>query len=139
MVVSKERTLTFAVQLENEPGTLGALAETLGDAGIGVIGFAAAETTSDAAAFVLTDDAENTAPVLEDAGYAVEPREAVQIRLPNQAGEFGHAAMRLARAGINIDASFVTTKEDGSELECTFTVEAPQRALEVLEAIAEPA
>lgn len=127
----------FVLEIPNEPGTLGDLAELLGKDHVNILGFAAVARPGEPGLLhLVTDDAKAAAVTLEEAGYSPERREAVVVRAPNRPGKLGRLATRLGQAGVNIDASFIAASgEDDAELRCVFSVDQPTKAREILEAI----
>lgn len=127
-------TTEFVVEVPNQPGTLGELAQLLGKEDINILGFAAvARGGGPGTMHLVTDDAADAAVVLEEDGYAPREKEAVVATVPNVPGQLGRLATKLGQAGINIDASFVAADGDDATLRCVFAVESPRKAVEVLE------
>lgn len=103
----------FIVSLENRPGMLAGLAESLGNRGINITNIAAA-TTSDAGAVALTtDDAAGTRAALDEAGVDYRGCSAVEAALEHRPGSLAAAARRLADAGVNVEGVFATGMEGG--------------------------
>lgn len=127
-------TKEFVVQIPNEPGTLGDLAQLLGKEDIDILGFAAvANGGNPGTVHLVTDDADAAAVVLEENGMSPERREAIVVTVPNAPGQLGMLASELGQAGINIEASFVALDGEETSLRCVFAVETPRKAKEILE------
>lgn len=127
-------TKEFVVEIPNQPGTLGDLAQLLGKEDIDILGFAAvAHADEPGTVHLVTDDADEAALVLEENGLAPQRREAIVVTVPNAPGQLGLLASKLGDAGINIDASFVAMDGEESSLRCVFAVESPRKAQEILE------
>jgi hypothetical protein len=127
-------TKAFVVEIPNQPGTLGDLAQLLGKEDINILGFAAvARGTEPGTVHLITDDAGQAGVVLEENGLAPETREAIVVTVPNAPGQLGRLASELGQSGVNIDASFVALDGDDTSLRCVFSVENPEKAREVLE------
>jgi hypothetical protein len=70
------------------------------------------------------EDAAAARQALEGAGIQIAgEREAVVVDAPNQPGELGRTARRLAAAGVNIEVYFV-----GSDNRLVFGVDDPAKA-----------
>lgn len=123
------------LEIGNEPGTLGRLAQMLGKEEINIVGFAAVATDSTGQLHLVTDDPKQALETLEESGYVPRTREAIVVTLPNRPGQLGRVANRLGTEGINIDASFVTGSIDGEQLRCAFSVDDVEGAVDVLEAL----
>jgi hypothetical protein len=99
----------LTVRLEDRPGELARLGEALGGAGVNVDGFSATTTGGQGEVHLLVADAASARSALEGAGIQVTgEREALVVDAPNNPGELGKAARRLADAGVNIEVAFPT-------------------------------
>jgi hypothetical protein len=99
----------LTVRLEDRPGELARLGEALGGAGVNVDGFSATATGGQSEIHLLVKDAASARSALEGAGIQVtDEREALVVDAPNNPGELGKAARRLADAGVNIEVAFPT-------------------------------
>jgi hypothetical protein len=99
----------LTVRLEDRPGELARLGEALGGAGVNLDGFSATTTGGKGEIHLLVEDAGSARSALEGAGIQVTgEREALVVDAPNNPGELGKAARRLADAGVNIEVAFPT-------------------------------
>ena len=99
----------LTVRLEDRPGELARLGETLGGAGVNVDGFSGTTSGGQGEAHLLVEDAASARSALEGAGIQVTgEREVLVVDSPNNPGELGKAARRLADAGVNIEVAFPT-------------------------------
>lgn len=103
----------FIVSLENRPGMLAGLAESLGNRGINITAVAAATTTDTGAVALTTDDDAGTRAALDDAGVDYRACGGVEAALEHRPGTLAAAARRLADAGVNVEAVFATGMEGG--------------------------
>jgi hypothetical protein len=100
----------LTIQLENRPGELARAAEALGNAGVNIDGGCATTGGGTGEVHLLFADAAAARQALDGAGITVSgEREALVVDAPNQPGELGRTARRLADAGVNIDAYYVST------------------------------
>lgn len=114
----------LTIMLEDRPGELARLGEVLGSAGVNIDGGCATTVGGMGEVHILVEDATSAKQALEGAGIQVSgEREAVVVDSPNQPGELGRAARRLADAGVNIEAYFV-----GSDNRLVFGVDDPAKA-----------
>jgi len=69
-------------------------------------------TSGEGQAFVrlVADDAERAARVLATAGIPARRREVLVVRVLDEPGMLADVALVMSRAGINIDAVYVTTR-----------------------------
>jgi hypothetical protein len=99
----------LTVRVEDRPGELARLGEALGGAGVNVDGFSATATGGQGEIHLLVEDAGSARSAVEGAGIQVTgEREVLVVDAPNNPGELGKAARRLADAGVNIEVAFPT-------------------------------
>lgn len=99
----------ITVQLEDRPGELARLGETLGAAGISVLGFAATRIGGVGEIHLLVEDASAARQALRAEGIQVSSeREMVVLPVEKRPGELGRVARSLADAGANIELGYAT-------------------------------
>lgn len=125
------RSRELVLELANQPGTLGQLAQMLGKEDINIVGFAAVADGDVGTVHLITDDPQRAEEVLQESGHVPRAREAIVVTLPNSPGALGRLANRMGTRGVNIEASFITTHEDGENVRCAFSVDDIEGALEV--------
>jgi hypothetical protein len=100
----------LTVSLEDRPGELARLGEALGSAGVNIDGGCATTGAGQGQVNILVEDAGAARQALEGAGIQVAAeREALVVDAPNQPGELGRTARKLADAGVNVDVYYVAT------------------------------
>ena len=99
------------VNLENKPGTLAALGETLGNAGINIEGFCGVGGGSgEGEVHILVNDAQMAREALQDAGITSGAERDVEVvSVVDQPGELGRHLRRIADAGVNVDLAYLAT------------------------------
>lgn len=112
----------FIVSLENRPGMLAGLAESIAGRGINITNIAAATTTDAGAVALTTDDDAGTRSALDEAGVDYRGCSTVEAALAHQPGTLAAAARRLADAGVNVEAVFATGM-DGGRVTIAFAVD----------------
>jgi hypothetical protein len=105
----------LTVTLEDRPGTLAALGESLGAAGVNIEGLTVVSFEGRAIAHVLVEDAAAARTALEGAGIKVEGEsDPIVSDLPtdqvDQPGVVGQMARAMADAGVNIQVIYLATK-----------------------------
>ncbi len=98
----------LTVRLENRPGSLAEMGETLGAAGVSVEGGGCWIVQGEAIAHFLFEDGKAAREALEAKGIdVVAVREVLTVRLkqavPGQLGKIGRA---MAEAGVNIEVQY---------------------------------
>jgi hypothetical protein len=100
----------LTVLLENRPGTLASLGESLGKAGVNIDGFCGFPAEGQAIGHLLVEDAAAARQALEQAGAKVTgERDVLVVDVKNQAGALGQAARKIADAGVNIDLVYLAS------------------------------
>jgi hypothetical protein len=96
------------IDLENRPGALADMGETLGRAGVSVEGGGVFVVNGKGIAHFLFHDGEAARRALEAAGIrVVAVREVVTLRLrQEEPGQLGKIGRRMAEAGVNIEVQY---------------------------------
>ena len=98
----------LAIELSDRPGTLAAMGEALGAAGVSIEGGGAWVVDGRGAAHFLFADGEAARAALEAAGIRVHAvREVIVQRLrQSEPGQLGKLTRRMAEAGVNIEVLY---------------------------------
>jgi hypothetical protein len=101
----------LTVMLDDRPGTLAALGEALGEAGINLGGICCVGGGGgQVAAHVLVEDGAGARQTIESAGMqVVGEREVFVVPVEDTPGEVGRFARRLADAGVNLEVIYLAT------------------------------
>ena len=119
------------IDMDNRPGELARLAEALGERGVNITGITGATMGERGRLAIVTEDPEGTDAALEAAGYGCSHAEVVEATVPNQPGELGRVARRLADAGVNIEA-VMPVGLSGGKVTAGFVTDNPEKAREAL-------
>lgn len=98
----------LTIILEDRPGALADMGETLGRAGVSVEGGGAWVVGNDGVAHFLVEDGEAARAALENAGIKVTAvRDVLVQRLKQEVpGQLGKLTRRMAEAGVNIEVLY---------------------------------
>jgi len=100
----------LTIVMENRPGVLASLGESLGKAGVNVEGFCGFPSEGQAIGHLLVEDAAGARRALEQAGAKVTgERDVLLLDLENRAGALGDTAKKVAAAGVNIELVYVAS------------------------------
>lgn len=100
----------LTVILQDRPGTLADLGETLGKAGVNIEGFCGIPSEGKGVIHVLVEDAAAASGALRDAGIEVRTQQDVLLLTSeNRPGELGDLARKIANAGVNIDFGYLAS------------------------------
>jgi hypothetical protein len=103
------------VVLEDRPGELARVGETLGNAGVNILGLSATTGGGRGEVHFLVEDAGAARKALSGAGVEVSSeREMLVAPVQEQPGELGRVARALADAGVNIELAYLA--ETGAAL-----------------------
>jgi hypothetical protein len=100
----------LTVMLVNQPGTLAALGEVLGNAGINIEGVVGVASGDSGEVHILVADAGMARETLSNAGIECGGERDVEVvSVVDQPGEMGRHMRRIADAGINVDLVYLAT------------------------------
>lgn len=100
----------LTIVLENRPGTLASIGESLGQAGVNIEGFCGFPAEGQATGHLLVEDAAAARQAIEQAGAKVtEERDVLVLDLENRAGALGRTAGKIADAGVNIELVYLAS------------------------------
>jgi len=98
----------LAIAVEDRPGQVASIGETLGAAGINIEG--GFGSGPDGRIHVLVEDADGARKALEGAGFRItDERDALVIQGEDRPGFLGETARKISDAGINIEHLYIGT------------------------------
>ena len=98
----------LTVILEDRPGTMAAMGEALGRAGINVDGLCGFPCEGRGVGHILVEDAAGARRALEAIGLEVSgERDVLILEVENRPGSLGEIAKKIADAGVNLDLVYV--------------------------------
>ncbi len=121
----------FLIELQNRPGAVAGVAEALAGRGINITAVAGVAVGVSGTVALTTDDEAGTRAALDVGGFAYRTMPLVSVALEHRPGTLAAAARKLADAGVNVEAGFVTGME-GDKVVFAFAVAdaaAAERAL----------
>jgi hypothetical protein len=104
-------TTELSVILKNEPGALARLGGVLGESGVNIEASAGTSSRDGTSRVQFVCNAPDRArKSLEAAGISYTTREVIVVKVLDEPGVLGDVALVMAKAGINIDSIYVTTR-----------------------------
>ena len=97
----------LSVFLENKPGKLVEVLETLGGAGIDLRALSLADTENFGILRIIADKPARALKALQDDGYVVELIDVIPVSVDDKPGAFASALRVLADAGIGVEYTYV--------------------------------
>jgi len=93
----------ISVFLENRPGTLAELTETLAASGINMRAMSLADTSDFGIARIIVDNASDTADILRKDDYIVNITPVLALEIPDKAGSLNSILKLLGEKGRNVE------------------------------------
>ena len=125
----------LSVFIENKPGRLSRLCNTLAENGINIYAMSVHDTVDHAIVRLVVDNPTKAGVILEEEGVYTIAHDVVVLNIDNKPGIIATIAQKLFRADINIEYAYCTaTKNQESGCLVIKTKDAEQ-TLEVLEEI----
>ncbi len=118
--------------VENRPGTLGAVADALGEKGVDIRAFLAASLDGKGFVRVVVDRPAAARKVFEAQGWKTTVDELLEVRIPDRPGALARVADALGEAGINIHYGYLGTARSASQASLFLAVDDPKAAARVL-------
>jgi hypothetical protein len=122
----------FAIQTTHRPGEVGRIANVLAKAGVNLKSIAGMAFGAQGVIRVVPDEVEAARTALQQSNLRFEEHEVVTVLVENRAGELAEVADKLASAGVNLLAIYLTGRvEDLVEL--AVIADDPKKAKKLLE------
>ncbi|MBI1876305.1 MAG: hypothetical protein HYS05_20765 [Acidobacteria bacterium] len=122
----------FAIELTHRPGELARVAEALSRYGVNIKALAGVAIDQHVVVRIIGDEAESTRTALERANIRFEEEEVVTVLLENRAGELATISAKLAQAGVNLRAIYLTGIVDDL-VEVAIVADNPKKARRAVE------
>jgi hypothetical protein len=99
----------LTVYLVDKPGSLADLGETLGNAGVNIMGISGLTVGGKGEIHILVEDAAKARAALEAKKIEVgKDRDVLVVDVQPVPGELGRKARALANAGVNVEMTYLT-------------------------------
>ncbi|MBU0679611.1 MAG: ACT domain-containing protein [Verrucomicrobia bacterium] len=122
----------LSVFLENRPGTLAEVAESLGGSGVNILALSQMEGINHGYVRMVVDDPAKGKAVLEKAGHLVLERRVILLEAPNEPGCMAYVTRNLADAGVNVEYAYCAVGPSEKNGLIVIFCSDPERALSVL-------
>lgn len=100
----------LTLELEDRVGTVAAVAEALGKAGVNIEGFSVFTVGGKGVAHVLVADSGNARQALQSAGARVTgEQDVLVIPIEDKPGTLGKLTRKIADAGVNLSSVYLAT------------------------------
>lgn len=98
-----ETVKQLSLFLENKPGNVYSICNTLGEAGVNIYTLTLADTAQFGILRLIVEDAEAAKQLLEKAGFIVNIADVLAVRIDNQPGRLAQVAEILNKEDINVE------------------------------------
>ncbi len=119
--------------LPNRPGTLAGVARILAEKRVNLAAISVDSTTGKGRVHLIAGDPDRATRLLSEAGYAVEVREMLAVRLEDRAGSFLQVLDALAKARVNIQSVVILVAREGNQPLVALSANDLAKARKVLE------
>jgi hypothetical protein len=123
----------LSVFLENRPGHVLEVCQTLGKAGINILTLTLADTEEFGVLHLIVGDPDNAKQVLSGAGYTASMAEVIALEVDDRPGGLAAILEALAAHNINIEYMYAFTKSAGGKAIIVFCFDHAGAALTALE------
>lgn len=124
----------LAVFLENRPGTLARVCDSLGAAGVNIHALATSDTVDHTVLRMVVNDPRRALFLFEEHHVLVVESDVLMLDADNKPGSLAEAARRLSKARINIEYLYCATSPKTRRGVIILRVSNPKKALAALQA-----
>jgi hypothetical protein len=126
------RAKQISAWVEDRPGVLGQVADSLGESGVSIRAFMAVVMDGRGFVRVVVDRPAAARKIFAAHGWKTTEDEVVEVTVPDQPGALGAVADRLGRSGINIEYAYVGTAKSAQKVNLYLSVPDVKAALKAL-------
>lgn len=123
----------LSVHMENRPGALAELTETLVESGVNITAISVPDTGEFGTVRVLPDDIMEARAALDAAGFPYAAIDVLSVELPHKPGSLARVARLLADEKVVVRYAYATTSAETESGLCIVCVDDIHKAREVLE------
>lgn len=118
----------ITVFLENVPGRLATLCNTLEERGVNLQAMTTSEASEYGVVRMIVDDVDAATDALRQVDLPFSTVDVLGVEVSDEPGALGKVALRLAEAGLNVDYAYVTVASQSGKALCVFKVADPHKA-----------
>lgn len=126
------RAKQISAWVDDRPGMLGQVADSLGEKGIHIRAFMAAALDGRGFVRLVVDRPAAARKIFASHGWETTEDEVVEVTVPDRPGALGAVADRLGRAGVNIQYAYVGTAKSARKVNLYLAVRDVKAALRAL-------
>lgn len=99
-------TNELTIRMDNRPGSLGKVCQTLADRGVNIMAFQSIPSQKTILMCIVVDNLAAAEAILDSEGINYSEGEVAQVKLPRGAAGLARAASKLCDANININYAY---------------------------------
>ena len=126
----------FTVTIEDKPGALGNLFQSLAEKGLNILAFQSYVEGPESLSRLIVDDPPAAKAILGKLGLIFEETDVAIVRLPHTPGQLARAATCLGRNQINVDYSYCGLDPGSTQALLVFGVDSLTKAAAALDELA---
>ena len=130
-----EITKQLAIFLDNRPGTLARMADSLAEAKLNIYAICTSDTVDHTVIRLVVNDYRKALEVFEAHGVLVVEDDVLLIEASNSPGQLAHIAHKLSRGKINIEYCYSATPTGAKKGLLILRVANPGKALKILNSL----
>jgi len=123
----------ISLTLPNRPGTLAGVARALAKERINLAAISVDSAAGKGHVRLIVNDPDRATTLLHSAGYEVEIREMVAVRLEDRAGSFLRVLETLARERVNVQSVAILVAREGNQVLVAISTNDPARTRKLLQ------
>lgn len=125
-------TTQLSLFLENKPGTLASVCQTLGEAGVNIHALTVSDTVDHAVVRMVVSDPDKAIHLFGEHGTLVIENDVLMIEGENKPGVLVDIAARLGKAKVNIEYAYLAGGPRTKKSLLIIRASNPQKALKAL-------
>ncbi len=126
------RAKQISAWVEDRPGMLGRVADSLGEKGVNIRAFMASVVDGRGFVRVVVDRPATARRVFSSHGWRTTEDDVVEVTVPDRPGSLGEVADRLGRAGVNVQYAYLGTAKSARRVNLYLSVADVAAALRAL-------
>jgi hypothetical protein len=115
------KTKQFTITVQNQPGSLAAIAKSLGNAKVNVLALLATAQGTSATVQLVAQDAKRAKKALDDAKITYQETGADESEIPNKPGALAQYLEKLAAKGVNLNSLCATASKGSKKAVVVYT------------------
>jgi hypothetical protein len=123
------KTKQFTIAIDHQPGAVAAIAKTLGDAKVNILGLLGTAQGTAGTVQLVVDDARRAKKALDAARISYQETPAESCDLPNKPGALADCLQKLAAKGVNLNSIHATAAKGGKKAVVVYAAEAAAKAV----------